>query len=235
MNSHRLRLQTEDTPDSLCRIMANTTLYRMLDEAQLEQVAAATWAARLPGNRWVVGQGEAAKGIYLVAYGRVRLGFQRTQGSEKTLAILSQGNCFGLIETMLGRTFLAGARTVGDTMLLYTASEAIKDAANVNPAFSRALTVCVSRQSYVMMRDIKDYSLHTARQRVAGYLLRHRSEDEGGSVELAIGKNVVASCLNLTPETFSRLLRELAEQGAISVIGRRVRILDAGKLLAEAG
>ena len=43
---------------------------------------------------------------------------------------------------------------------------------------------------------------------------------------------MIASQLNLTHEHFSRLLRELVTEALIEVEGRRVRILDVGRLRA---
>jgi CRP-like cAMP-binding protein len=50
------------------------------------------------------------------------------------------------------------------------------------------------------------------------------------SVMLPTSKAIVASRLNLTPEHFSRILRELADRGLISIDGREVKILDVSKL-----
>lgn len=234
MKADRIRMPRDDAGASLCRILANTPMFRMLDEAQLETVAAATHAMRLPGNTQVVGQGDAPKGMHLVVYGQVRLGFERPDGDEKTLAILGQNKCFGLIETMLGSEYLATAKTSGDTMLLHTARETLTEMAWSNPAFAQELMLCVSRQSYTLVRDIENYSLRNARQRLADYLMRHAQQRDGASVELAVGKNIVASRLSLTPETFSRLLHEMSRDGIVSVIGRRIRILDNDRLAALA-
>jgi CRP-like cAMP-binding protein len=49
-------------------------------------------------------------------------------------------------------------------------------------------------------------------------------------VNLSPGKSVIASRLNMTPEHFSRILRELGDAGVIEVNGRIVRIPDLGRL-----
>lgn len=234
MRVDRARMPREDAGASLRRILANTPMFRVLDDVQLDAVAAATCAMRLPGNARVVSQGDTPKGMYLVVYGQVRLGFDRPDGGEKTLAILGQNKCFGLIETVLDQEYLATARTSGDTMLLHMPPEVVTAAAWSNPEFARELMVCVSRQSYTLVRDIEEYSLRSARQRLASYLLRHAPEREGAYIELSVGKNVVASRLSLTPETFSRLLHELSREGIVSVIGRRIRVLDNARLSAVA-
>jgi CRP-like cAMP-binding protein len=68
-------------------------------------------------------------------------------------------------------------------------------------------------------------------QRVIGYLLQH-VPDQTGSAELALptSKQVIASRLNLTPETLSRILHELAEAQLIRVHGRQITIIDLARL-----
>ena len=71
-----------------------------------------------------------------------------------------------------------------------------------------------------------------------GYLLRDLQrvspDDMEGEVTLPIGKGVIASRLNLTPQHFSRILHELTAQRLITVEGRKVRITDLKGLLAYA-
>ena len=51
------------------------------------------------------------------------------------------------------------------------------------------------------------------------------------AVELPMAKKDVASYLGTTPETFSRRLRDLVDDGVVELAGRReVRILDAEAL-----
>jgi CRP-like cAMP-binding protein len=46
---------------------------------------------------------------------------------------------------------------------------------------------------------------------------------------------VVAGLLGMLPETFSRALAKLATQGAIRVNRKQIQVIDAARLLDEAG
>ena len=70
-------------------------------------------------------------------------------------------------------------------------------------------------------------------ERVIGYLLHTEGEPAGEGahrVALPVAKAVLASRLNLTPEHFSRVLHELAEQGLIGIDGRNIEIRDLERL-----
>ena len=55
---------------------------------------------------------------------------------------------------------------------------------------------------------------------------REASDD----IELVANKSLIASRLSLTPETLSRLFHDLAQEGMISISGRRIKILDIQKM-----
>jgi len=48
--------------------------------------------------------------------------------------------------------------------------------------------------------------------------------------EIPVSKNVLASRLGTVPETFSRTLKKLQEEGKIRVKGNQIRILKAESL-----
>ena len=212
------------------RILSNTTLYKMLDDRQLDEITGGTQPIRAMANTCVVSQGDAPKGVYILVYGQVKVGFDRKDGSEKTLAILGQNKCFGLSEMLLDRTHLAFVKTTADSMLLHTTREKVLSVAKENFCFAQELMFCVGRQFYTLVRDVESYSLQTAKQRLCGYLLRQSQYQGNDCIELVASKTLVASRLSLTPETLSRLLHDLSSDGLVSVAGRKIKILDFEKL-----
>jgi CRP-like cAMP-binding protein len=71
-------------------------------------------------------------------------------------------------------------------------------------------------------------------QRVVGFLLEQGADavavDPGGEIELPATKQVIASRLNLTPETLSRVFHALSGAGLITVSGKQVTIHDIRRL-----
>ena len=74
---------------------------------------------------------------------------------------------------------------------------------------------------------IEDLSLKEVPGRLAAYLI-YLGERSGSSQthELDITKTQLASLLGTIPETLSRILAKMAQQGIISVEGRTIRVLD---------
>ena len=66
------------------------------------------------------------------------------------------------------------------------------------------------------IREIDDLSLSSATCRVAGYLLTQAGSG-GGTFDLKVPKQTLASRLSVQPETFSRIVRQLRNQALDSV------------------
>jgi CRP-like cAMP-binding protein len=101
--------------------------------------------------------------------------------------------------------------------------------------FALRMLAGLSRRLHGLVADVQAYALQTGIQRVIGYLLRgQQAEDcvsgEVITVSLPVSKATLASRLSLTPEYFSRVLRELEEARLIEVDKRDIRILDAARL-----
>lgn len=130
---------------------------------------------------------------------------------------------------LLEQPHLANITATTDAMQLHTERAAMLAMAEQNNAFSKEMMSCLGRQFYALVRDISSYAL-TANQRLAGYLLRQSQDALERVVVLAASKSMIAWRPSVTPETLSRLLRDFAANGLISVAGRRTTVLGAGRL-----
>ena len=87
----------------------------------------------------------------------------------------------------------------------------------------------LSQRLHRMLRELSDLSLYTGTCRVAAHFVQEaRNRD---ALDLEIPKQVVASRLSIRPETFSRILKNLSNNGIISVHGNHVTISDRPALL----
>ena len=83
----------------------------------------------------------------------------------------------------------------------------------------------MSQRLRTLLREIDEISLHSATGRVATYLLEYAS-DQSDTFKLPVAKQVIASRLSVKPETFSRIVKNLSNQGVIHIDGSLVTIHD---------
>ena len=83
----------------------------------------------------------------------------------------------------------------------------------------------ISRHLHARVREIEHLTIQNARSRLISYLLDHiveQNDDNEATVRLSLPRHVIASRLSITPETLSRLIRNLTDEGLISVEDRVV-------------
>jgi CRP-like cAMP-binding protein len=121
---------------------------------------------------------------------------------------------------------------VANCRILDVPDQAILDLLDHDPRFARKMLAGISIRLHQLVSNLEACSMRSSTQRVA-CMLQHYAPDKGAKrydIELPAAKHTVASQLNLTPETFSRVLHVLTEAGVIAVSGRKIHVLNADKL-----
>lgn len=185
-------------------------------------------------GRVVCEKGSVLDGFFFIIRGRIKLAVLSADGSERVIDILMPGRSFGESAALLQQPCPTHAEALGDSRLLFVECERVQQALVRWPEVAFAVLGGVARRVYELTRILEECCLHSASQRVASFLLRDASRDEiragPAAVELPAAKVVVASSLNLTAETFSRELHDLAREGIVEVERRTVRILSVDRL-----
>lgn len=213
-------------------LLSRVPLFNGLDSAEISRIARGTREVNAPRGDILFHKGDASTGFYLIVYGQVKLAFTSSQGGEKVVDILGQGQSFGEAVMFMDRPCVVYAQALSDTLLLHISKTVILEELERDPKLGRKMIAGLSIRLHHLITDVESYSLHSGRQRIIGYLLRDNSKCDVKSltVTLPTNKGVIASRLNLTQEHFSRILHELSEKGLIVVEGRRIGIPDVEKL-----
>ena len=214
------------------RVLANLPLFQQLNKSEIVSLAAGTREVGLNKGQILFQKGSLLDGFYVVVHGQIKLAFSSPQGHEKVVSIVGPGQSFGEAVMFMERPCPVFTQALEDTRLLYIAKQGIFAAIEHDSAFARRMLAGLSMRLHGLIRDVEDYSLHTSTQRVIGFLLQLAGTPASGPVafELPASKHVIASRLNLTPETLSRILHSLSESGQIAVKGRRITVLDMARL-----
>jgi CRP/FNR family transcriptional regulator, dissimilatory nitrate respiration regulator len=224
----------------IMELLSHAPLFRGLSGDEIARIAGGTSQVHVERGRVLFQRGDACAGFHIVAYGQVKLAVSTAAGAEKVIEILGPGRSFGEAVMFTGNAYPVNAAALADSLLLHVRKEALFAEIERDPLLARRMLAGLSARLHVLVRDVEAMTLHSASQRVIGYLARLQDEGEGGlMVTLPAQKSLVASHLNVTPEYFSRILHELAAEGLIRIDGRQIEILDAEKLrdfgVAEAG
>lgn len=219
--------------------IASAPMFDGLDQAHAESLAAQSRPISLPAGQVLFRRGTPSTGFYMVRDGRMQLSVSNSEGLVKVLEIVSPGGAFGHAVMFLREPYPVDATALVDTRLLFVPATAVDAILDGDPAMARLMLASMARRLQSKVQDIAMLSLQSASQRIIAYMLGAMRDDASGTgpsstVELPALKQVLASRLGMTPETFSRAMRALSAEGLIEVDGAVVRIPDIAALDAHA-
>ncbi len=220
-------------PSKTQAILAHSPLFREISTDEIERIARASREIHAPKGTILFQKGDQANGFYLVVYGQLKLTFLSHTGAEKIVEIISAGQTFGEAVMFLERPYPVYAQTLMDSLLLHVSKSAVFEEIENNKSFALKMLAGLSIRLHSLVHDVAAYSLDTGTQRLIGFLLSQEgleTKSGGGTASLTLklpaGKAVIASRLNISPETFSRMIHDLASNGLIEIKGRDITILD---------
>ncbi|MDP2827442.1 MAG: Crp/Fnr family transcriptional regulator [Sulfuricellaceae bacterium] len=216
-------------------ILANIPLFREMSPEEIGLIAQETREQHLLRGNVLFQRGDASSGFYMVVHGQIKLALSSPQGIEKVVELFGPGQSFGEAVMFMNKPYPVYAQALVDTLVLHIGKQAVFGGIEADPVFCRKMLAGLSIRLHRMIHYVESFSLRSSAQRVIGYLLQDMEEtpeDSEITVSLPANKNVIASNLNITPETFSRILHNLATEGLIEVTGKDVRIKNIAKLRA---
>jgi CRP-like cAMP-binding protein len=212
-------------------LLVQVPLFSQLSAPQLAHIAEGALPRRLGKSETLFQRGDPSSGFFIVVFGQIKLAFSSSQGNEKVVEVIGPRQSFGEAVMFVDRPYPVFAEALGDSLLLHIPRNAVFDLLEADASFSRRMLAGLSMRLHSLIADVESYSLRSSTQRVIGYLLQQCPE-EGGATEISLPapKQVIASRLNLTPETLSRIFHDLTTANLIQVHGRLIAIPDVERL-----
>lgn len=175
-------------------------------------------------------EGDAAEDVHVLMRGTVEL-TKLDGGGDCGVMLLSRGDVFSLGAAISGEPHLTSARALSPVIFLALPANVLREEAARAPDLALRLLTLLAGQWRTATRQIIDLKCRTAAQRVAAFFLRlvdNRGET-ASRAELPVPKSRVAARLGISPETLSRSLHTLADEGLI-VQGPYIRVADRDRI-----
>jgi CRP-like cAMP-binding protein len=209
-------------------------LFTELSPSVLKLFSERVRIVELTRNEIVFHQGQAVQSLYSVMTGQVKLVVTAPTGAEKVVEIVGSGRSFGEALMFLERPSPVSAQAVVKTEVIEISSELIFSAIDESTQICRALLAGLSYRLHHLVSDLETCCLQTSTERVARFIVDELGSDpRKASFIFPANKNLIASQLNLAPESFSRILHHLSEKKIIQVHGRELTVLDKNRLVLE--
>jgi len=212
-------------------------LFAGLKEEDLKRMRAVASLKHVGKKQILFGEGEEAKGFYVILSGKVKLYKISPEGKEQILHVVSAPDAFAEAALFLEGSYPAFAEALAESQLLFFPKKDFVQLIENNPQLSINMIVSLSQFLRRFASLIEELSLKEVSSRVAKYLIdlslkSSKEEKDRSEVELDLSKSQLASKLGTISETLSRTLTKMRAKRVIDVKKNRIRILNR-ELLEE--
>ena len=217
--------------EDLSLMLGEVAIFRGLSAAVTAEVARSVQILSLPKGAPVYAAGDRPKVLYHVMSGHLKVAVSSPEGGEKVIEILSPNQLFGVAELFGDASYVSSVEAVTPVVALAIGRDAILRAIEQDPCVSRRMLAALAQRQSSIEREIAADCFQSGSAKVVDYLCRLAGPSLGAGqdvvLELEIPKHVLAARLGFTPETLSRIFRELADAGEIHVHGKQVTLYQA--------
>lgn len=221
----------------IMRALEEMTLLQGLAPQELAELARdAVWKTYAPGE-FVFHQGEEARRFHVLHSGMLKLFRSTAEGRDQTVHLVESGDPFCLCSLYGAKILPVSALTMSACEVVAFSVKSMEKQLRRSPLVLLNIVRVLNTRLMHSYQMIEDLALRNIHQRVASFLL-HAARVRGGDslrVTLLVSRQEVAKILGTTPETISRVLARLCQDGLIEARGREIILLDHKGLVEVAG
>lgn len=203
-------------------------LFDGLSENSLQTLLSSSTIQEYDASRILVQQGDLPEGVYVVLEGTIKTLRLSDQGEEATIRMLQSGDtCMEAVLFMSAPSPIS-VEAMTKCKLLIIPEKVIKKHVMADTQFAVNILRIVTRHYKNAIHQIDGMQIKSPLQRIGYYFLIKHLEAGHESLDLTLPfkKQVIANYLGITPETFSRALKQMREMG-INVTDDTIRMKDA--------
>lgn len=204
-------------------------LFADMEDGNFADLMRVAYLQAFPRQVQLITEGEPADFLHVVVEGSVEL-FAQSNGRETTMAVVRPVSTFILAAVLKDAVYLMSARTIDKCRVLLIPAENIRAVMARDSKFDKAIILELASCYRAVVKSQKDLKLRTGVERLANYLLRHQTDQDGtGHVRLETDKRTLAGRLGMTPENLSRAFGTLGPYG-VAVNGSDILLSDLDAL-----
>lgn len=203
-------------------------LFRDLDRALLAKIAERACWRELDAGEALFAKNDPGNRFFLVKTGTMKLFLLAEDGQAHVVELIGREHLFAEAVMFMGGRYPVHAAALEPTRLIAFDANFFLGLLRGNADLCVTLLAAMSRRMHALVTEIDRLTLQSGVQRFAQYLLAQPAQKAAGTrtVRLPAPKQAIASLLGIQPETLSRILSKLRDDGLVQVSGDTVVVLD---------
>lgn len=198
----------------MLRIAVQTPILAGLSEPLRDRVLEFSHMQDFPAGGTVFLQGEAAKALYVVVDGWIKLYRIAPSGAEAVVMVVTRGRTFGEAVALRDLPYPVSAEATTDTTLLRIDASRLRRQMREDPELAIALLAATYVHLQALVTQVEQLKARSGVQRVAEFLVDLAACEQGRcSVSMPYNKTLIAGRLGMKPESLSRAFGRLRAYG----------------------
>ncbi len=160
-------------------------------------------------------EGEAAKCLYIVLAGWIKILKSSTDGEQTVLQMLGAGDTVLESAVFLNIQFSFSAQVAEEASVLSIPAPGLREYIKQDEQLARNFLLVMAHASHAFVHQMGNARMKTVEERIGCFLLGQFLEQGRSSraIKLPYDKSVIAAQLNMRRETFSRVLSAMKKDG----------------------
>jgi CRP/FNR family transcriptional regulator len=219
--------------------LRRVTYFRSLPLAELARLARHCRQRALKRGEHAFEEGDACRGLLVVAEGAVEMRQVSPRGREQVLHAEGAGATLGEAPLFDGQGYIASAVAIEPTQLVLVPKEAVLDLCRRHPAVALSMLEAMAKRVRRFAGLVEDLAFRQVTERLARHLEASAAASgapvvSGTVVDLALTQEQLAARLGTVRELISRALSQLERAGAIKRSRAGIVIRNPGCLAGAA-
>ena len=210
-------------------------LFAGLSPPQFQRLLGTAYIEDADAGQLLFDRGQPALHFYVVVEGQVNLVLYSKTGEEKIVDILGPGQSFAeAVMFMSGPVYPVSAMAASRARIARFSSVDYVAMLRESPETCLRMLGHLSQRLHMRIREIEYLTLESATHRLVRMIDGRLPLDSDGPAEIQLqeSRQEIASRLSMKPETLSRILRTLSDNGTIAVRGRTLQVPSRQRLVA---
>ncbi|WP_027185531.1 Crp/Fnr family transcriptional regulator [Desulfovibrio inopinatus] len=210
--------------------LSTLTLFHGIPQNGLRQLASIAESMKCQRSDIIFEEDTPGRGFYGVVTGKIRIFKTSFTGKEHIIHVFGPGEIFAEVAMFTDQKYPATAQALEDSTCLFFPRDAFRQLLAEHPDLALAMLGLMSVRLRQLTAKIEALSLKEAPARFAAHLLLLLDEANHNVVQLDLSRTHLAGYLGANPETLSRIIKKMTENGYIVAKGKTVNVLDKNGL-----
>ena len=183
-------------------------------------------------------EGSHPFGVYCISSGKVKLTHVGDDGKEQIIRLLKNGDVIGHRALLSGDRYGASAVALEDTHVCFIPKEVFMTLLKSDPSIAFEMMRLLSDDLHKAEMKLTHLAQKPVRERLAETLLfikeTYGYEEDGITLNVRLSREEIANLTGTATESTIRILSEFKKDNIVDLDGKKIKIINHGKLVHTA-